>query len=106
RSKLKNETRKSLALRCSLRRWGRNRDRVGFRPDSSAARQIKTVHGDLQAALIDIRHQVVVIHSLTLERIVPGALNRIGVRSGAAGHEVGDAAVLVAFIVMDVSGKD
>ena len=64
------------------------------------------MHGDLEAATIDVHHDVVVVHFLTLKRIILGAFNGIRVRSRAASHEVGDAAMLVAFVVVDVSGKN
>src|ERR1039458_4661722 len=47
-----------------------------------------------------------VVHFLTLDRIVRVAFNRISVRSRTAGHEIGDAAVLMTFVVVYVSGEN
>src|SRR5260370_1338787 len=95
-----------MDLRRHLRRRRRNRDRVRFRPERGAARQVQTMHGDLDLAAIDFHLQVVVVHILTLERIVRRAFDRISVRSRAAGHKISDPSVLVTFVVMHVSGEN
>ena len=64
------------------------------------------MHGDLQAAAIDIHLQVVVIHFLTLERVVLSAFNRISVRSRTTGHEIYYATMFMAFIVMHMGGEN
>ena len=64
------------------------------------------MHVDLEAAAIDFHHEVVVIHVLALERIVLSAFNRISVCSSTPGHEIGDAAVLMAFVVVHMSGEN
>ena len=77
-----------------------------MRPDGCAARQVQAVHGDLYYAVIDFREHVMVIHFLALERIVRGSFNRISVRSRTARDEISDAAVLMAFVVVHMSGEN
>jgi hypothetical protein len=47
-----------------------------------------------------------VVDFFTLERIILGAFNRISVCSGAAGHKISDATVLMAFVIMHVSREN
>jgi len=56
--------------------------------------------------VVDFHQEVVVVDFLALIRIVRGALNWVGMGRASAGHEVGDAAVLVTFVVVDVSRED
>ena len=56
--------------------------------------------------MIDFHLEVMVVYFFTLERIVRGAFNRISMRSGAARHEIANAAVLMAFVVVHVSGEN
>src|SRR5208282_963734 len=95
-----------MASSRGLRSRYRDRDRIRFGPDGGAAFQLQTVHGDLQAAAVDFYLQVVVIHFVALERIVLSPIDLNRTCSGAAGHKVGDAAMLVTFVVVHVSGKN
>ena len=47
-----------------------------------------------------------IVDFFTLEQIARGPRDRIGVSAAAARDEVGDAAVLVTFIVVHMSGED
>src|SRR5262249_4589925 len=49
---------------------------------------------------------VVIIDFLALVRIITCPRDRIGVGASSAAHKISDAPVLVAFIVVDVTGKD
>ena len=55
--------------------------------------------------MINVDEQVVVVHLLALERIVRGAIDGIRVGSSSACHKVGNAAMLVAFVVVHVPGE-
>ena len=55
---------------------------------------------------VDFYQQVVVVDVFALVGIIGGALDRVGVGAGSAGDEVSYAAVLVALVVVDVSGEN
>ena len=56
--------------------------------------------------MIHFDKKVVVVYLFALKRIVRGTLDGISVGSSSARNEIGNATVLMTFVVMHVSGED
>ena len=80
-----------------------NRNRVGLCPGFLAAGEVQAVHSHSHLAPVHVDEKVMVVHSLTLERIARGAFDGIGMCSTTTGNEVSNAAVLMPLIVVNVS---
>ena len=81
-------------------------NRVRLSPDRLSAAKVEAVHGGLQVVSIHLDKQVVIVDLFALERVAGSAFNRIGVSSRATRYKIGDTAVLMAFVIVYVSGKD
>src|SRR5205807_1582805 len=66
----------------------------------------QAVHRRFEFTWLHLHQDVVIVDFFTLEQIARGPRDRIGVSAAAARDEVGDAAVLVTFIVVHMSGED
>src|ERR1700733_6641324 len=81
-------------------------NRVRLSPDRLSAAKVEAVHGGLQVGSIHLAKQEVMVDFFVLERVAGSAFNRIGVSSRATRYKIGDTAVLMAFVIVYVSGKD
>jgi hypothetical protein len=81
-------------------------DRVGLSPDRLSGAEVEAVHGGLQMVSIDLDKQVVIVDLFALERVAGSAFNGIGMSPRPTRHEIGNATVLMALVIVYVSGKD
>ena len=81
-------------------------DGVGLRPDGLAVLELDAIHGERYAGGIHDDVEIVVVDAVIGIGIAGSAIDGVSVRAASAGHEIGDAAVFVALVVMHVAGDD